>query len=52
MNALGSHQVLLEVIVDPYYFVYEAEKLGYHSQIIYQEENKRWDGRVRSRCHN
>lgn len=20
--------------VDPYYFVYEAEKLGYHSQII------------------
>lgn len=36
-NALGFHPGLVGghcIGVDPYYFVYEAEKLGYHSQII------------------
>lgn len=36
-NALGFYPGLVGghcIGVDPYYFVYEAEKLGYHSQII------------------
>ena len=36
-NALGFHPGLVGghcIGVDPYYFTYEAEKLGYHSQII------------------
>lgn len=36
-NALGFHPGLVGghcIGVDPYYFIYEAEKLGYHSQII------------------
>nr|WP_300005697.1 nucleotide sugar dehydrogenase [Tissierella sp.] len=36
-NSLGFHPGLVGghcIGVDPYYFVYEAEKLGYHSQII------------------
>ena len=36
-NALGFRPGLVGghcIGVDPYYFVYEAEKLGYHSQII------------------
>ncbi|MFW6016199.1 MAG: nucleotide sugar dehydrogenase, partial [bacterium] len=36
-NALGFNPGLVGghcIGVDPYYFVYEAEKLGYHSQII------------------
>lgn len=36
-NALGFRPALVGghcIGVDPYYFVYEAEKLGYHSQII------------------
>ena len=36
-NALGFRPGLVCVhciVVDPYYFTYEAEKLGYHSQII------------------
>ena len=36
-NALGFHPGLVGghcIGVDPYYFVYQAEKLGYHSQII------------------
>lgn len=36
-NALGFHPGLVGghcISVDPYYFTYEAEKLGYHSQII------------------
>jgi len=36
-NALGFYLGLVGgycIGVDPYYFVYEAEKLGYHSQII------------------
>lgn len=36
-NALGFHPGLVGghcIGVDPYYFVYEAERLGYHSQII------------------
>ncbi len=38
-NALGFTPGLVGghcIGVDPYYFVYEAEKLGYHSQIILQ----------------
>lgn len=36
-NALGFYPGLVGghcIGVDPYYFIYEAEKLGYHSQII------------------
>jgi UDP-N-acetyl-D-galactosamine dehydrogenase len=36
-NALGFYPGLVGghcISVDPYYFIYEAEKLGYHSQII------------------
>ncbi len=36
-NALGFHPGLVGghcIGVDPYYFTYQAEKLGYHSQII------------------
>lgn len=36
-NALGFYPGLVGghcIAVDPYYFLYEAEKLGYHSQII------------------
>lgn len=36
-NALGFRPGLVGghcIGVDPYYFTYEAEKLGYHSQII------------------
>ena len=36
-NALGFRSGLVGghcIGVDPYYFTYEAEKLGYHSQII------------------
>ncbi|MBO0991443.1 nucleotide sugar dehydrogenase [Bacillus sp. SD088] len=36
-NALGFHPGLVGghcIGVDPYYFIYEAERLGYHSQII------------------
>ena len=36
-NALGFYPGLVGghcIGVDPYYFVYEAEKLGYHSQIV------------------
>ncbi|SES42829.1 nucleotide sugar dehydrogenase [Salipaludibacillus aurantiacus] len=36
-NALGFHPGLVGghcIGVDPYYFLYEAERLGYHSQII------------------
>ncbi|WLR49049.1 nucleotide sugar dehydrogenase [Halobacillus litoralis] len=36
-NALGFHPGLVGghcIGVDPYYFVYEAERLGYHSQIV------------------
>lgn len=36
-NALGFYPGLVGghcISVDPYYFLYEAEKLGYHSQII------------------
>jgi len=36
-NALGFHPGLVGghcIGVDPYYFIYEAEKLGYHSQIV------------------
>ena len=38
-NALGFCPGLVGghcIGVDPYYFIYEAEKLGYHSQIICQ----------------
>lgn len=37
-NALGFRPGLVGghcIGVDPYYFTYEAEKLGYHSQIIF-----------------
>lgn len=36
-NALGFRSGLVGghcISVDPYYFIYEAEKLGYHSQVI------------------
>ena len=36
-NALGFYPGLVGghcISVDPYYFIYEAEKLGYHSQIV------------------
>src|SRR5690554_7773230 len=36
-NALGFYPGLVGghcIGVDPYYFIYKAEKLGYHSQII------------------
>lgn len=36
-NALGFYPGLVGghcIAVDPYYFIYEAERLGYHSQII------------------
>ena len=43
-NALGFRPGLVGghcIGVDPYYFTYEAEKLGYHSQIVLKRKMER-----------
>ena len=40
-NALGFYPGMVGghcIGVDPYYFIYQAEKLGYHSRSFYQAE--------------